>query len=98
MADQFLPITVFIDVTGGTGTATFKNSGVCIGVGFKPPSGTSEYDFEFIDQDNFGLVGKIDKIGNTTTQIRFQCHDATTINLTNCTEDGLYRARVWFDE
>jgi len=109
MADQYLPRTLLIAVTGSSGTVTIPKeyAGVAVGVAIEPPSTLNAaqraavtFDFEVFDSEDFGQIGDIDCLGPSTLRDRFQIHAGGKIDLTNVVSplDGNWRARLWYNE
>jgi hypothetical protein len=102
MASQYLPRTVAITVTGGSGTALIPKdySGPCTGIAITPPGAlaTTTFDFEVFDSASIGQIGEVECLGPTTRHQRIQLHDGGSIDLTNCSADGAWTLRLWYDE
>lgn len=98
MAYGKLPELLRITVTSAEGTATFTGRGVCIGYSVKPPSAGATFDIEFTDEDAFGVAGETGCVGNATIRDNFQLHAVGTCTLSNCSADGAWQVKLWYDE
>ena len=102
MASQYLPRTLSITVASATGTVIIPKAyaGPCIGIAVTPPGAvkTTTFDFEIFDSTDVGQDGEIGCVGPTTHHERIQLHDGGSIDLTNCSVDGEYSIRLWYDE
>jgi hypothetical protein len=102
MASQYLPRTISITVSSLSGTATIPTdyAGPVSGVAITPPGAlkSTTFDFEVFDAEGIGQIGSTDCAGPTTMHEDIQFHNGGSIDLTNCSVDGVYTLRIWYHE
>ena len=91
-----IPTMFKVSVSSGTGAITLDLYGKALGIGIKAPSSASNYDFECVDVDGFGVSQVIDVTGNLTIPCSTRFYGPHTITISNAT-DGDYYIKIWYE-
>ena len=90
--------TLELTTSGGSATTTLEDHGIALSIAIQPASDSTTYEFEFLDNESFGLLDRTGLTGSCTVSVRFKMRETTTFNITNASRNELFRVRIWFDE